>query len=94
MVLCSHRCPRVVQAFGSLRKSAVTNQGLMAGRGHANTMMHLLLHRVVARCCEWFYPVIPRSLMDDASFQWIGRDLKQSGPDGRRPVFLPQGLPL
>ena len=80
MVLCSYRCPRVVQAFGSLSAAVSTNQGILAGCSHANTMMHLLLHRVVAKCCTLFPTISPRILMDDASFQWIGSDLKSSGP--------------
>ena len=73
MVISSYRCPRLVQAFGSLSRSVVSYQGILAGCGHANTMMHLLLHRIIVRFSRFYPTITPRVLMDDASFQWVSK---------------------
>eukprot|EP00959_Pyramimonas_sp_CCMP1952_P031444 659425-Pyramimonas_sp.AAC.1 len=75
MLLSLHRCPRLVQAFGSASRCAVAHQGILAGCSHANAMMHMLLHRVVSKMCRLYVTAQPRILMDDSSFQWVGRRL-------------------
>eukprot|EP00959_Pyramimonas_sp_CCMP1952_P234904 4908298-Pyramimonas_sp.AAC.1 len=75
VLLSLHRCPRLVQAFGSVSRCVVTHQGILAGCSHANAMMHLLLHRVICKMRRLYLTVQPRILMDDASFQWVGRRL-------------------
>ena len=80
MLLALYRCPRAVQAFGSRSRDVTSYQGILAGCSHANTLMQLLLHRVVVRLVHLYKDVKPRVLMDDASFQWIGDSPRDSGP--------------
>eukprot|EP00959_Pyramimonas_sp_CCMP1952_P158975 3324645-Pyramimonas_sp.AAC.1 len=80
MLLALYRCPRAVQAFGSLSREVTSFQGMPAGCSHANALMQLLLHRVVARFCVLYRNIRPRVRMDDASFQWVGDSPRDSGP--------------
>eukprot|EP00959_Pyramimonas_sp_CCMP1952_P044498 929874-Pyramimonas_sp.AAC.1 len=70
-VLASYRCPNVIQAFGSVSRQVVTNQGFLAGCSHAITMMHVLIHRVIVKMRTLCPTVWPRVLMGDSSFQWV-----------------------
>eukprot|EP00959_Pyramimonas_sp_CCMP1952_P299535 6264953-Pyramimonas_sp.AAC.1 len=60
MVLASYRCPRVIQAFGSVSRQVVTNQGILAGCSHANSTMHVLLHRVTVKMRTLYPAARPR----------------------------------
>ena len=77
MSLRSYWLPRLVEAFGSVSRCAVSHQGMLAGCARANSMMHLQLHGVISKLCRIYRTVQPRVLIRDFSFQWVGKRLAE-----------------
>ena len=79
MLVCNYQQPRRIKGFNSLSRSYTSFQGILAGCSHATTLMQVLLLRPLQRLKREFEFVVPRGLMDDVSFQWIGRLAKYAG---------------
>ena len=79
MLVCSYRQPRRIRGFNSLSRSYTSYQGILAGCSHATTLMQVLLIRPLQRLKREFEFVVPRGLMDDVSFQWVGLQAKFAG---------------
>ena len=56
MLVSSYQQPRRIRGLGSLSRSYRSYQGTLAGCSHANSMMRVLLHRVITKM-RWIYIV-------------------------------------
>eukprot|EP00959_Pyramimonas_sp_CCMP1952_P317513 6645068-Pyramimonas_sp.AAC.2 len=57
----------------------ISRQGIFVGWLHAIELLTILTCRAMRRACKHHSRAMPRALVNDRMFQWIGFDLREAG---------------